>query len=166
MWELPEELFLRSQRSASIPVQEEDQFQGLTLSLFRHEDMVWARIIGFLCPTLMDESNFRAQVLCSLDAQSPNAKQTPQEYALYLMPAIETHHAFHESKVSVFNASVQSLSRLPICGRHHPKIWPPDVAVDGAREQSPTEPRKVKHRSGDVPWSPAISSGFLIPIQG
>ena len=109
MGELPEELFLRSQRSASIPMQEEDQFQGLTLSLFRHEDMVWARIIGFLRPTLTDESNFRGQVLCSLDAQSPDVEQTPQEDALYLIPAIETHHASHASKVSVFKASVQSL---------------------------------------------------------
>lgn len=106
--ELLEELFLRPQRIASIPVQEEDQFQGLTLSLFRHEDMVWARIICFLHPTLLDESNFRGQVLCSLDTQSPDVEQTPQEDALYLMPANETHHASHASKVSVFKASVQS----------------------------------------------------------
>ena len=107
--ELLEELFFRPQRSASIPVQEEDQFQGLTLSLFRHEDMVWARIIGFLYPTLSDGSNFRGQVLCSLDTQSPDIEQTPQKDALCLMPANETHHASHASKVSVFKASVQSL---------------------------------------------------------
>ena len=107
--ELLEELFFRAQRSASIPVQEEDQFYGLTLSLFRHEDMVWARIIGFLHPTLSDGSNFRGQVLCSLDTQSPDIEQTPQEDALCLMPANETHHASHASKVSVFKASVQSL---------------------------------------------------------
>ena len=128
--------------------------------------MVRAWIIGFLHPTLLEESNSRGQFLSSLDAQSPYAEHPHQEEAFYMMPAIETHHASHANKVSVFKVPVQSLSRLPICGRHHPKIWPPDVAVDGAREQSPTEPRKVKHGSGDVPWSPAISSGFLSPIQG
>ena len=59
---------------------QEETISRAYLSLF-HEGMVWARIIGFLRPTLTDESNFRGQVLCSLDAD-PDVEQTPQEDAL------------------------------------------------------------------------------------
>jgi len=103
---LLEELLLRCQRITPVPVQKEDQFYRLVLSLIRHEDMVRAWIIGFLSPTLLEESNSCGEVFCSLDAKSPDVEQTSQEEALDLFSVIQTHHAFHASKVSVIKASV------------------------------------------------------------